>query len=107
MRPTNMAAEQAKADSIPRYQQPMEDAEPEDAIPCGCCDYWLKVSEADVREVMGQVPTYSRLRSDQTSKQSMRKALRRCGVCSVRCEIKACDSHACEMFHAHERSDAE
>lgn len=96
-----------RAEAVPRYAPPTyeellgADPDPEGAIGCGDCLWWLRCGERAAAEVTAMADPgrdgITRTRRDAW-RRSVARALGRCGVCARRCELTSEDHGACDEY---------
>lgn len=96
-----------RAEAVPRYAPPAyeellaDDLEPEGAIGCGDCYWWVRL-DADAAEEVAGMGDPSRDPMVRTHRaqwhRAVGRAVGRCGVCARRCDLVA-ECHApCEEY---------
>lgn len=97
---TSTVLEDAKADRMPRYEQPswneLQDDDTEGETTCESCNWWIKCTEGDARQVLGEVNPYTHIARNRYSKTAVTKAVMRCGICVKHTGIRACTCPCCE-----------
>lgn len=96
-----------RAEAVPRYAPPTyeellgADPDPEAAIGCGDCLWWLRCGAEAAEEVagMGDPSRDPMVRTHRAQwHRAVGRALGRCGVCARRCELTSEDHGACDEY---------
>ena len=94
------ARDQERADAIPRYAEPTWDelleADFDEILVCADCNWYLACSKADVGRVLHSLDVNSRVGRNEYDCKAVARAVRRCGICAKRTELRACDDPICE-----------
>jgi hypothetical protein len=82
-------------DSIPRYEQPFfDEIDDEEALVCGMCNCFVKCTASSARAVVGEISPYEH--ATTRTKKALTAAVKRCGVCVRRSELRACGDPICD-----------